>query len=77
MKITKKSQITDYCEWFLNNVKRPVHSKEIINYMLEHHHNGNRVSIRPETLSARMKMNSGVFQYSKDGRKGLPWDLIE
>ena len=77
MKITKKTQIPDYCEWFLSHVKRPAYSKEIMNYMLEHHHNGNRVSVRPETLSVRMKMNPGIFQRIDSGRKGLLWDLIE
>lgn len=77
MQITKKKEITKYCEWYLRNVKFPALSSEIVHYMLEHGHDGNRVSVRPEAFTMRMKMDPGTFVCVGRERKGLIWDLVE
>jgi len=75
MKITKKSQIVDYCEWFLKEVKRPARANEITAYMIKNKDNGNRLGVRPESFSVRMKMEPGRF-YCEKKRGGLVWDLV-
>jgi len=76
MRITSKKQIPDYCEWFLKNVRHPARAKDIISYMLENHHDGNRISVRPESFSARMKMHPDTFRSVENGRKGILWELV-
>jgi hypothetical protein len=65
MKITKKSQIVDYCEWFLKEVKRPARANEITAYMIKNKDNGNRLGVRPESFSVRMKWNPEDFTVKK------------
>jgi len=77
MRINKKKDRIEYCKWYLQNVKSPALSSEILSHILENKNLGNNISLNSTTLGLLMNARSDLFKWVESRPSGPRyWSLI-
>lgn len=64
--MTRKSDVEEYCKWYLSNVKPRALARDIVSYATEHGQIGNNMYVHPNTLTGKLKANKD-FGSKKNG----------
>lgn len=68
MRVTRKDEIPELCRWYLENIKEPARTQEIIDYAINNKIVGKHLQLTIQRVSQIMRCNNDfVSEKTKDG----------
>lgn len=68
MRVTRKDEIPKLCRWYLENIKEPARTQEIIDYAISNKIVGKHLQLTIQRVSQIMRCNNDfISEKNKDG----------